>query len=234
MRYDLGYDDISKRQQVVEDFRRARRLAWLALLPLAAAVVVGVEAYGHPDFRVAGLSGEELLYTTMAVGAIALAAHFLLWRCPACGTPLWLRRGFDPGYCHSCGALFQEAKDAPAADAETHRRSQAEAAIAKEIGNYRGRWALRFLRGLICAVIGVCAMLYARPMPGPPGPDATLLRRFGEHDATLMIIGLSGLLTLFGIGVMIWSVRAMTDGARRRAERARGFLRVPPESGATP
>jgi hypothetical protein len=218
------HDDIAKRQEVIAAFRWTQIRSFLLCIPLVAAGVVGTAAFDHPDNEIMGLSGAPLIFTLVGVGAASFLAFIYFWRCPACHASLGFQRGFSQSFCHRCGALFTKGTPEAGSDPTAFKKAQVDAAIKKDLGRYRSWLGIRMLRGIVLAITGLLLVFLARPEPGPAPSGATMLRTFGQHNTTLMMIGLGVLLTIAGAAVAGRSIWAMTKGAEVREKQARRFL----------
>jgi len=221
-------DDLAARRHAIAAFKRTRALALLVVLPLVAAGVAGAYLFqSHSDFELWGYGPEKLVWVIFGVGALSLLTFFAVWRCPICGASFGFQKGFALAFCRRCGAVFTDAPRGTVGGAAAIQRAQSEAAIKKDLERYRGRLAIRLMRGTVLLCIGVAIALFARPGDGPPKPDAVLLNRLGVHGATVAIIAIGSALALFGLLVMAWAIRGLTTGAARREQRTRDFLGAP-------
>jgi ribosomal protein L37AE/L43A len=208
-------DEASRRQQIVQDFKRRREREMLAFIPCLFAFWVFYEAWQDPGFRLAGLSGWPLLLAAGAAVALIIVHHLVNWRCPVCRQP-FLTGPFGVKFCKKCGALFEEPKTYTPAE----RQEEAERAFQHAMGQYRGNWALHLFKALIIIGLGLLGM-FALDEPAVPG--SWLARNLGQRGAGFLF---GGIILLVGLVWLAFVVRGFTVGARRYAEQMRRVLKI--------
>ena len=216
------WEDVQRRREVVQAFKRRRARALAALLLLCAAGFVGYMVYDDSEFHVAGLTGGRLLLAALAVAAASLVFYFVSWRCPACQLPFL--GGLSVPLCPRCGAVFTDVREHPGVAPEVERREQAERALAAQVGRYKNKHALHLMHGLVIAGLG----LLWNALTAKPGDikEGWLMDAFGPTGAYTAFQVIGWLITLGGVALMAFSLHRATVGARRYAEQVRRFLEI--------
>jgi hypothetical protein len=83
-----------------------RRILWLLAVPTVAAFAVALIVWKFPDVNVWQIPEGPLFLACFAVLLAGLAAIFLTWRCPVCGS--YLGRDPRPATCAKCGVFFED------------------------------------------------------------------------------------------------------------------------------
>jgi hypothetical protein len=83
-----------------------RRVLWLLAVPTITAFAVALIVWKFPDANVWQVPEGPLFLTCFGVTFAGLAAIFLTWRCPVCGS--YLGRDAHPPMCAKCGVFFED------------------------------------------------------------------------------------------------------------------------------
>jgi hypothetical protein len=83
-----------------------RRVLFLLAAPTIAAFAVALLVWKIPDVNVWEIPETPLFITCFAVTFAGMAAIFLCWRCPVCGS--YLGRDAHPPLCAKCGVYFED------------------------------------------------------------------------------------------------------------------------------
>jgi hypothetical protein len=83
-----------------------RRIMYLLAVPTGAAIIVALLVWKFPELNFWGIPEMPLFITCFVVAFAGLAAIFLCWRCPVCGS--YLGRDAHPAMCAKCGVYFED------------------------------------------------------------------------------------------------------------------------------
>ena len=229
--------DAAERQRwTVDELRRRRRRARLAMIPLGAGSVAAAVACRGTRLAVAGLPDRLLLVAGLAAAVAALVYSRAIWRCPACGGRLPVG-AIGAAMCRRCGALFVD-RPAPRAAMPADAQTLKEQALAAELAKCRGWYTLFLVNGMGMLAIGVVMALWLPPAsldPRQPLPPGTwFAHAFGDAGPGILVHSLSGAALLFGIGITAYAARCLTVRLRHQEYRLRRLLRLgPPQPGRT-
>ncbi|MFL6233963.1 MAG: hypothetical protein ACJ76N_12585 [Thermoanaerobaculia bacterium] len=215
--------EAERRREILQTYKQRRDLQQVFRFLAAGAMFLAFKAWENPGFGIAGFSGPPLLFTALAVQAACVAYYAASWRCPVCGRHF--RRLVSATFCRHCGTVFTTDLRGRLADPEGDPRQQAERALAADLSVYRGKRNRSALFGAILCLSGVLFIVLALADDSNlVRPDGWLYRTYGEHGAQTAVMVIGGALSLCGLAVMIYAMRASTVGVRRYTERMRALL----------
>lgn len=211
--------DAFQRQQILDDFKRRRAREIIAIAPFLASIFVIYQVFESPGFQVGGLSGGPLLLAALAVLAAVLIHHVVNWRCPVC-RHVFLT-GITVSHCKQCGTLFTEPKGLPGGDPVAERRERVELAVKADVGEYRGKYAMHLMRGLVVVVIGCVMFFLLADDPNAVRPDGWLYQKLGEEGSHLAVKAISVAVILAGLAWIAFAINRIKLGSRRYEEEVR-------------
>jgi hypothetical protein len=217
--------EAERRREILQTYKQRRDLQHLSGFLALGAAFLAFKAWESPGFGIAGFGGPPLLLTALAVVAAGLAHYAASWRCPDCGRHF--RRFVSATFCRHCGTVFTTDLRGTLADPEGDPRRQAEQALKADLQMYTSKRNRGALFGALLGLAGVLFIVLALADDSNlVRPDGWLYRTYGEHGAQTAVMVIGGALSLCGLAVMIYAMRASTVGVRRYTERMRALLRI--------